>query len=172
MRTEPSAPGDNLRIETFHPAFGVVGDIVEISGVNFSGESNVTFGGVEAFLELRTTTFIRAVVPENIAGRVTLKVQGSGNLPFRALPMLGELTEGVAGLENASRTVKGLGTHLGSSPTIVYSAVRGGSFAPGDPEFKVTLPQGVSAGYLRLEVDGFHTASFFVRSDRALATAP
>ncbi|MCI0633088.1 MAG: Ig-like domain-containing protein, partial [Actinobacteria bacterium] len=166
VRESPAESGDGVQVRTLSSAFGVAGDQVLIRGINFGAGSDVTFGGVEAFLQLRTTTEIVALVPESIAGQVPVKVEGTGDLPFRALPLFDDLTAGATGPEGAPRVVTGLGTHLGSSPTIVYSAVRGGSFAAGDPEFEITLPEGVAAGYLRLEVDGFPTLSFFVRSDR------
>ena len=52
-----------VSILNFNPASGTVGSVVTINGTNFSGVTNVSFNGVNAFFIIGSNSQITATVP-------------------------------------------------------------------------------------------------------------
>lgn len=70
-------------ITSFSPASGSAGDVIAISGTNFSGVTSLRFNGVAANFTVQSATQITATVPQG-CGSGLISVQTAGGIAYSA----------------------------------------------------------------------------------------
>ena len=150
------------KITGISPVKGFAGDVITISGENFSdvvAENIVTFGGVEATVQSATNSTLKVVAPEHAKGAVDIQVVSGGktlNVPSQFTYMVFTITSNypVSGAEGDKVTITGDGfsnvadenvVMVGSEPAIVESSTETSIVVvmpdnpEGEYEFSVTV---------------------------------
>ena len=167
----PTGPGPY--ITSFMPAYGSVGDLVEITGVHFNGATaaGVTFNGAPSTDASPNAdgTYISVNVPGGASsgpiGITSTKGTGSSSTPFTVIgsgPFIASFNPVVG---TVGTTVFIDGAHLATTTSVSFNGTNAPGFNATDSEITVSAPTNVTTGPISVQAPNgtFTTSSnFFV----------
>ncbi len=153
-------------ITNFTPTSGEPGETIIISGSNFTGVTNVSFGGITAAsFTVVSPNQIRAVVPGN-AGNSLVVISSGGTatlagFTFVPAPTITSFTPNSAG---PNQTVNIIGTNFSSATKITFGGVSAKSFEVLSPSLiSAVVSEDAFSGHVAVfTADGSDSASGFI----------
>ena len=153
-------------ILSFTPTTLGVGTQVTITGTNFTGLSEVKFGGYAATVDSSNDTTIRTTVPDgvNVNGTISATTPGgtatSGTYTYSSGPTLASFSPTSL---NAGTVVTIKGLALGTTTAVFFNGVPGTNISATANQVTVTAPAGTTSGLITIITLGgtaTSTASF------------
>lgn len=155
-----------MSVSSVIPSYGYPGDIVTISGENFStfpADNIVTFGGTEAEVVKATANSLEVIVPEHGRGNVEVKVTMDGqtsSVPFRYVELLVTSNQPVSGAEGVEVTISGEGfSEVPAENEVTINGVVAPVISSSLEELVVTVPDNPEGTYSFAVTVGGRTAS-------------
>ncbi|WP_185094411.1 BspA family leucine-rich repeat surface protein [Marivirga tractuosa] len=162
--TDPTASGNPASVTTFmppsftsfSPPSAAEGEIVTLSGNNFTGATSVTFGGTPATFTIESDSEIRAEVGSGSSGIVSVTTPGgTSNLSdfiFIPAPVINSFTPASA---TAGETVIIEGTDFSNVSVILIAGINVTSFnLNSDSEIAAIVPAGGSTAGITVTTPG------------------
>jgi uncharacterized repeat protein (TIGR01451 family) len=139
------------RVTGITPGAAVVGDVVTLSGTNFTEASVVRFGEVAAAFTVTEPGKIEATVPaESRTGQVTVVVPGGKFITAESFTVLPHVTSFSPLLGPVETQVTVVGTSLQGATRVTFNGVNAAFVNESSIRLRATVPNSASTGPIRV----------------------
>ena len=155
-------------ITDFSPKSGKPGDLIMLTGVYFTGATNVSFNGTSAAFEVTADTQIQTLVPSNAStGPITVTSPSGTNTtakPFYVAPQISSIspTNGIPGT-----VITILGSNLKETTAVTFNGTNATFVINSSNSITATVPPAASSGPVTVVTPGgtgISAATFIVRT--------